>query len=224
MDYLKIFTSFAEVVENLQEAEIGRLFMAMLKYAASGELSDLRGNERFIWPMAKQNIDREAVFLLKQHENGSKGGRPKTQINPFKPTETQINPLKPTQTHKDKDKDKDNDKIEKISPIGDKKKIPRFSPPSPDEVSAYCRENGYQVDGQSFCDFYTSKGWRVGNQPMKDWQAAVRTWARHDAKPSAQRPVKTVTAQQYRQREYTDDELNAVSGDLIAEARKGASA
>lgn len=59
--------------------------------------------------------------------------------------------------------------------VGEKHK--RFSPPTPDEVNKYSRENGYAVDGQRFCDFYASKGWRVGNTPMKDWQAAVRTWA-----------------------------------------------
>lgn len=52
----------------------------------------------------------------------------------------------------------------------------RFSPPSVDEVAAYCRERGNTVDAQTFCDFYAAKGWRVGAQPMKDWRAAVRTW------------------------------------------------
>ena len=33
-----------------------------------------------------------------------------------------------------------------------------------------------------------SKGWKVGNTPMKDWQAAVRTWARKDAPEAAPKP------------------------------------
>ena len=52
----------------------------------------------------------------------------------------------------------------------------RFVPPTPNEVTAYARQIGYGLDGQRFCDFYSSKGWKVGNQPMKDWRAAVRTW------------------------------------------------
>jgi hypothetical protein len=36
------------------------------------------------------------------------------------------------------------------------------------------------VDPEEFVDFYTSKGWKVGKNPMKDWKAAVRTWARRD--------------------------------------------
>lgn len=52
----------------------------------------------------------------------------------------------------------------------------RFKPPSVDEVAAYCRERGNNVDAQSWWDFYQSKGWMVGKNRMKDWKAAVRTW------------------------------------------------
>jgi len=50
-----------------------------------------------------------------------------------------------------------------------------------EEVAAYCRERKNQVDPQRFVDYYTSNGWRVGRNPMKDWKAAVRTWERNDA-------------------------------------------
>lgn len=56
----------------------------------------------------------------------------------------------------------------------------RFTPPSVDEVAAYCQERGNGVDAQRFVDFYASKGWKVGNAGMKDWHAAVRNWERQD--------------------------------------------
>jgi len=56
------------------------------------------------------------------------------------------------------------------------KKRARFSPPSVEEVSGYCEERRNRIDPQAFVDFYTSKGWKVVNQSMKDWKAAVRTW------------------------------------------------
>lgn len=56
----------------------------------------------------------------------------------------------------------------------------RFTPPSVDEVAAYCRERGNAVEAQRFVDFYASKGWKVGNAGMKDWHAAVRNWERSD--------------------------------------------
>lgn len=58
----------------------------------------------------------------------------------------------------------------------------RFAPPSVEQVSAYCRERKNGIDAQRFVDFYASKGWRVGNQAMKDWKAAVRTWERRERK------------------------------------------
>ena len=57
----------------------------------------------------------------------------------------------------------------------------RFTPPTVDEVAAYCRERGNAVDAQRFVDFYASKGWKVGNAGMKDWHAAVRNWERQDS-------------------------------------------
>lgn len=54
----------------------------------------------------------------------------------------------------------------------------RFVPPTPEEVNTYCLERNNGIDGSEFCDFYTSKGWKVGKNPMKDWKAAVRTWER----------------------------------------------
>lgn len=64
---------------------------------------------------------------------------------------------------------------------------PRFTKPTLEEIIAYCEEQGNNVDPQAFYDFYESKGWKVGNQPMKDWRAAVRTWERRQApgKPAA---------------------------------------
>lgn len=63
----------------------------------------------------------------------------------------------------------------------------RFTPPTIDEVMEYCRERNNNVDAQRFVDYYTSNGWKVGKNPMKDWKAAVRTWER-DSKPTSKMP------------------------------------
>lgn len=109
MKYLKVFTDFADAMEELGDAERGRLFTAMLKYAETGAAPDFRGNERFIWPVAKLQIDRMAAECegraKTSRENGSKGGRPKkTQGNPK-------NPLGFSKTQKSQDKDKDKENI-----------------------------------------------------------------------------------------------------------------
>ena len=44
--------------------------------------------------------------------------------------------------------------------------------------STALKEN--DVDPEAFFDFYESKGWKIGRNPMKDWKAAVRNWERND--------------------------------------------
>lgn len=74
-------------------------------------------------------------------------------------------------------------------------KAPRFCPPTVDEVKAYCLEKNYTVDAENFCDFYESKGWFVGKNKMKSWQAAVRTWQRRPNHGAAQTmAARSVTA------------------------------
>ena len=52
----------------------------------------------------------------------------------------------------------------------------RFKPPTVQEVQEYCNERQNGIQAYTFVNFYQSKGWKVGNQPMIDWRAAVRTW------------------------------------------------
>jgi hypothetical protein len=54
------------------------------------------------------------------------------------------------------------------------------SRPTLEEVAAYCKERGNDVDPAKWIAHYESNGWRVGRVPMKDWRAAVRTWERTD--------------------------------------------
>ena len=98
------------------------------------------------------------------------------------------NPLYIDKTRQDKTK-KDN-----INVI-QKKSI--FIKPSLEEIEEYCRERNNQVDAQKFYDFYTSNGWKVGKNPMKDWRAAVRTWERSDIAPVGSKAKKGMTDQEY---------------------------
>ena len=55
-----------------------------------------------------------------------------------------------------------------------------FEKPTVEEINDYCLERDNDVDPEAFFDFYESKGWKVGRNPMKDWKAAVRNWERND--------------------------------------------
>ena len=201
MKYLKVWTSFRDIIQPLSDDEKGRLFVMMLIYAESfEEPADFAGNERFVWPAAKQWIDLTFAESIRLSENGKKGGRPKTKQNKTEATETNENQTKPNESHKVKENNIKENNVN-ISPMEKK----RFTPPTLEEVTEYCRERGNNVNPQTFIDFYSSKGWRVGNQPMKDWKACVRTWEQRDKKP-----IKLLPAHDFEQRDYSDDQEQAM--------------
>ena len=75
----------------------------------------------------------------------------------------------------------------------------RFVPPSAEEAAAYFAERGAPPgEAVRFCDFYASKGWKVGRSSMKDWRAAVRNWLRGLSEDGSSRrggvPQKNVAA------------------------------
>lgn len=56
----------------------------------------------------------------------------------------------------------------------------RFVKPTIEDLEDYINEKGYKVDAHKFYDYYESNGWKVGKNPMKDWKATIRNWARND--------------------------------------------
>jgi len=59
-------------------------------------------------------------------------------------------------------------------------KSSRFAPPSLSDLKEYSEAINYRLDCQQFIDFYSSKGWMIGKNKMKDWKAAVRTWKKRE--------------------------------------------
>ena len=121
--------------------------------------------------MAKPIIDKRA----KRAAAGALGGsRPKQTEASGKQTEANSKQTEANGPYKE-ESIKIKDKSKKIKDIDR-----RFTPPTLEEVQAYIQEHGYQVDANRFIDFYSSKGWMVGRNKMKDWQAALRGWSSRD--------------------------------------------
>ena len=81
MEYLKVWTSFRELLEPLNESERGRLFTAMLEYAETGKVPELKGNERYVWPAAKQSIDNTRDKSEQMRANRIKPNQIRTKRN-----------------------------------------------------------------------------------------------------------------------------------------------
>lgn len=148
------------------------------------------------WHKKQEQRKRRAEI---NRQNGSKGGNPnfrKGQPNPYYQTTESVMGDNPNITENAQEISEDNpitipndtrhNQTIQTTPKGEKKTGSRFTPPTIEEVRAYAQEKGYNIDPEHFVDYYTSNGWRVGRNPMKDWRATVRTWASRD---KAQSPV-----------------------------------
>ena len=191
--FLKIYFDFDERTEELTEAEKGRLLLAMLRYARTGEKPNLTGNERFCFSSFKADIDRDCEAYTAKVTNGIKGGRPAKE----KPNVTENNLKKPNVTEnnlnvKNKKKNKKEDiKENTISDEIVEKKRPDFSfaPPTLEEIQDYCKERQSRVDPKAFFDYYTAGNWLDGrSQPVKNWKQKLITWEKHE--PAARAETK----------------------------------
>lgn len=232
--YANIPHDWVEQCSALSDAEKGRLFIALLEYDRSGEAPELEGNERFVFPALKAQMDRETeraseISAKRSSARKSPITAEQTATNENKREQTVTNGNKQEQTvtkankeAKREEKERSKEKEENITPLstspkGDIDCPPkgRFVKPTVEEVRAFCRERGNNVDPQAFVDFYTSKGWKVGNQPMIDWHAAVRTWERNRAFNGSKSKAKPTYAQHTDSSFSIDDiaiKLDEVSG------------
>jgi len=66
------------------------------------------------------------------------------------------------------------------------KREKRFTPPTQDEVFNELIKTfddfTSMAEAEKFIDYYTSNGWKVGRNPMKNWKSAVRNWVRNSQK------------------------------------------
>lgn len=108
-EYFHAYHSFLEALEALGDAECGRLFKACLQYSKTGEVSELSGNERILFPSWKSQIDRDnekyEAKCQKNRQNGAIGGS--------KPKRTVANAPRTPPKEKEKTKEKTKEKVKK---------------------------------------------------------------------------------------------------------------
>ena len=167
MKYLKVFTDFLDVVEPLDDEECGRLFKAMLGYSLDGREPQLTGNERFLWVVARQHMDREAEVYEKKVKHLKRGNVPVTEKK---------GSVSEQDKDKEKDKDKDKDK-DSLSLGGAGAPEEREKRPTLSEVMEFSQREGIQTDVEYFYNYYEANGWHMGKQPIRDWRAALKAWA-----------------------------------------------
>lgn len=170
-------------MNDLSDTDKLLMYEAIADYSLDLKEPALSGFPKALFSLIRPILDAN----IQRWKNGRKGGAPIGNINAKKTTEKQPrNNRNSTEKQPNKDKDVNKDKeyniknvnIEDKSSNNGADKSTRFVPPTLSEVQDYIQKNNYSVDASTFIDFYTSKGWMVGSNKMKDWKAAVRTWQR----------------------------------------------
>ncbi len=78
-----LYASYTDILEPFTFEERGRLLTAMLDYAHNRQEPTFTGNERYIWPSIRQQLQRDIDTYTQRVRvgtlNGKKGGRPKKE-------------------------------------------------------------------------------------------------------------------------------------------------
>lgn len=206
------YRSFYDAIKDLPDEQLVSSFKAIMEYGLDGKEPETNGLEKTIYLLTKPQIDANN----KRYLNGTKGGRKKSEPEPegkqdesdpepdnnqeVTKSEPRLNQVLTETEPKEKDKVKEKEKDKKIENRA-------FAPPTVENVIGYCNEKGYKVDAERFVDFYSSKGWMIGKNKMKDWRAAVRNWARQEKEAEKPKVKKNAFSANCPQRDYNMDDL-----------------
>ena len=97
-----------------------------------------------------------------------------------------------------------------------------FTPPTIEDVDEYLKMiDCPSISAQTFVSYYQARGWLVGNVPMVDWKASVRSWASRENSTILSSEKLNPATQNYATRGYTDEEYgDGFFIDLAAENAK----
>ena len=163
-----IYVDWIATFNKLEDDEAGRLIKHFFSYVNDLNPTSDRLTELLFEPI-KQQLKRD----LKAYEQTCQRNSLNASLRWNKNNATACDRIQSDAKHADNDTDNDNDND---TDNNSKRKSKRFSPPTLLEVEDYCFERKNTVDASKFLDYYTSNGWKVGKNAMKDWRAAVRTW------------------------------------------------
>jgi len=194
MNALKVKKNLIKTADVLSDAELGRLFRGMLKYAFSGVAPQFSGSEKILWPDIMEDIDRQQTGYQNK-VNGVEKARSLISVR----YQTDINQISDRyqSEKKEEDKGEENEKEAPSSPLnppvtpkkelkegeteGEKKPFVRarkqFVPPTLDEVRAYVAQRGSNVDPVQFFEYFQEGGWvDAKGQPVRAWKQKLLTW------------------------------------------------
>ena len=212
-----LYRGWNPLFENLPKEQLGELFYAICCYQSGKEYSIenplIKGVFEMVLMQFKKDEEKYISNCEAKAKNGKKGAESRWQDDNNNTSEngkngkchsddgkngkcyfshneekTEMAKMAIEEEEEDKEEEEEEVEVEEVPTVPKKREArKRFSPPSATEVREYCRERENAVDAESFVDFYAAKGWKVGNAPMKDWKAAVRTWEKRESRAAPRR-------------------------------------
>jgi hypothetical protein len=159
-DSMIFYRSFYESLDGMTETTKAQVYDAIFIYGLDfKEPTFTDAMAKSLFTLIKPQIDAN----VKKYHNGNKP-KLKQEISKTEAKDKQIESKTEGNVNVNVN-DNDNVNVNK-----------RFIIPSLQEVSNYCLERNKGVDAEKFINYYTSNGWLVGKNKMKDWKACVRTW------------------------------------------------
>jgi len=106
-------------------------------------------------------------------------------------------PIKKNQLKRTNEEEEERDapKVAARSREAPRKESTRFQKPHFEEVLAYFVSERAGNHAKKYYDYYESNGWRVGKNPMRNWQASARNWIARDADQKSSGGTKGTTLQ-----------------------------
>ena len=168
-----IYTDWITIFEELDDCEAGQLIKHFMRY-----VNDLNPDPpsrliKLVFEPIRQSLKRDLIKYETIRSKNKENAFMRWQNKNATASDRILNDAK----HADSDNDSVSDNgIDSDKVIDKVIKIKRFTIPTIEDVIIYCSERKNSIDPNRWMDYYTSNGWMVGKNKMKDWKSAIRTW------------------------------------------------
>jgi len=198
-----------DILDKLSDEQAGKLFKAIYFYQKTQKMPQLDFALDLVFTsffnQFKRDDENYKITCEARKIAGSKGGKQKiaNASNCLQKVANLADSKNESDSKNKSDQEyiinSNNILIEKN--ITKKEKVKNFVKPTIEELIDYCNQNVFNVDPNQFIDHYESVGWKVGKNPMKDWQATARNWHRNSKNNNNQVSYQKMSKEQLRKQE-----------------------
>ena len=160
--YFQYYETFEVILEKIKDSEEREhMRHTIINYGLYGtEPAGLSELEEMAWTICKDLIDQQ---YRRRETNAQNRAAKKAETATPEPAAEPEPAQEPEQ-----------------KPKSQPEKRAKFVKPTVEEIAAYCKDKGYNINARQFFNYYESNGWKVGRNAMKSWQAAVQNWSTRD--------------------------------------------